>query len=354
MASVFLENKIKERKEQRALSNSGKLETKNQKGTKSIFLQNKIAEREAALKEAAQRQVDYERSKEERTEREENKSSVSGWEIAGNSIMSGLGTFNKGLMSTLDFVLPTEFLGKYDFISNLNEYYSNQDNYYKQKKAESLEGKSTATKILADVGEGTVSAIPNAVLALMSGGTSAAGAALGNAAPASTGIVSTLGNTARTVVKNPLYWSSMAQTLGTDYEEAKANGANEFVASASAIIKSGINAGIEIGGGIEKLPENLKNGNLTLVKDWVMSMLEEGREEVVQGIVSASVDKLMYDYDKKAVSLSDENAIISPQRMIKEFGMGATVGGVTIISGTTVVGEVTIAETQMKIFVRED
>ena len=37
-----------------------------------------------------------------------------------------------------------------------------------------------------------------------------------------------------------------------------------------------------------------------------------------------------------------------------KIDMGATVGGVTIISGTTVVGEVTIAETQMKIFVRED
>lgn len=34
--------------------------------------------------------------------------------------------------------------------------------------------------------------------------------------------------------------------------------------------------------------------------------------------------------------------------------MGATVAGVTIINGTTLVGEETIAETQMKIFVRED
>jgi predicted hotdog family 3-hydroxylacyl-ACP dehydratase len=33
--------------------------------------------------------------------------------------------------------------------------------------------------------------------------------------------------------------------------------------------------------------------------------------------------------------------------------MGATVGGVTIINGTTVVAEETIAETQMKIFVRK-
>lgn len=34
--------------------------------------------------------------------------------------------------------------------------------------------------------------------------------------------------------------------------------------------------------------------------------------------------------------------------------MGATVAGVTIISGTTLAGEEMIAETQMKIFVRED
>jgi len=36
------------------------------------------------------------------------------------------------------------------------------------------------------------------------------------------------------------------------------------------------------------------------------------------------------------------------------IAMGATVAGVTIINGTTFVGEETIAETQMKIFVRED
>ena len=34
--------------------------------------------------------------------------------------------------------------------------------------------------------------------------------------------------------------------------------------------------------------------------------------------------------------------------------MGATVGGVTIITGTTLAGQETIAETQMNIFVRDD
>lgn len=36
------------------------------------------------------------------------------------------------------------------------------------------------------------------------------------------------------------------------------------------------------------------------------------------------------------------------------IAMGVTMAGVTIITGTTIIGEETIAETQMKIFVRED
>ena len=264
---------------------------------------------------------------------------ANGWEIAGNSAMSGLGTFNKGLFSTLDFILPTEFLGEYDFVSNLNDYYSNQDAYWKQQKEESVKDKSTATKILADIGEGTVAALPNAILAVMSGGSSAAGTALGTA-PASTGFFSTIGNTASTMAKNPMYWTSFAQTVGTDYEEAKANGANEFVATATAIIKSGINAGIEIGGGIETLPDNLKSGDTKLITQWVKSMVEEGNEEVVQGIVSGVVDKAMYDRNKKIVSFSDENAIVNPQRMAKEFGMGAAVGGVL---GGGQIGSVSVA-----------
>lgn len=39
------------------------------------------------------------------------------------------------------------------------------------------------------------------------------------------------------------------------------------------------------------------------------------------------------------------------EKLVTTIAMGPTVGGVTIISGTTVVGEETIATTQMKIYV---
>jgi hypothetical protein len=51
----------------------------------------------------------------------------------GKQAMSGLGQFNKGVAATLDLVLPTEFLGKYDFVSKLNDYYDNENTTLLQK-----------------------------------------------------------------------------------------------------------------------------------------------------------------------------------------------------------------------------
>ena len=45
--------------------------------------------------------------------------------------MAGINQFNKGLFSTLDLFLPTERLGKYDFVSGLNNYYSDLYGYTK-------------------------------------------------------------------------------------------------------------------------------------------------------------------------------------------------------------------------------
>ena len=52
------------------------------------------------------------------SEREENGKKASAAEIVKNSVYSGLNQFNQGLASTLDFLLPTEFLGKYDVVQD--------------------------------------------------------------------------------------------------------------------------------------------------------------------------------------------------------------------------------------------
>ena len=251
-------------------------------------------------------------------------------EIANNSISSGLGQFNQSLASTLDFLLPTEFLGKYDFVSKINDYYSNQADRFSNKLQESVSDRGKPIQIGAKALEATTSAAPNALLAVMSGGTSAA--AQGTTAALSTASAaagrSAVANAVRQTAANPLYWSSVAQTLGNNYEHAKAKGANELQATGSAITSSLLNAAVETGGGVETLPGILKSRARGSASAWAKSALTEGLEEPIQGVVSGASEALFFDRDKPVASLPDRNAIFSPSRMAEEFATGAAVGGI--------------------------
>ena len=271
-------------------------------------------------------------------------------EIARNAVFSGLSQFNKGLASTLDFFMPTDFLGEYDPFSRLNDYYAKENEYFRQRMADSVSDRSRAAQVAAEVGAGTVAALPNAVLALMSAGTSLAaqGTTQGlqaASAAANSGIAGAVGNAVSEMIKNPLYWSSYLQTAGTDYEKAKANGASDLEATATALISSALNAGIEISGGLEVLPDQVKSGGVRAVGKWVKSMLDEGKEEVLQSIVTGITQKGIYDRSKEAFSLTNEDAIVNPKRALNEFAMGAAVGGVLggaqtgVVSGLNAVAD---------------
>lgn len=257
------------------------------------------------------------------------KSDASFIETVGDVAWKGISGINRAFTSSLDFLLPTEFLGDYDYVSKLSDYYKSIDEHYQENLDESMYGRGTAAHIAAELGVGTIQALPNALLALASGGTSvlAQGGTLLSGA-ANSGLASTIGTAVRQMAKSPMYWTSFLQTVGSDYESAKEDGASDLQAAATALISSALNAGVEIGGGLETLPAQLKNGNTSAVKQWVKSMFEEGREEVVQGVISGIMQKAMYDQDKDLYSATDENAIINPGRMAKEFGMGAGVGGI--------------------------
>lgn len=259
------------------------------------------------------------------------KASFGSW--MGSQIMSGVAQFNKGVFSTLDFVLPTEFLGRYDYVSNLNDYYGKLNDDYGKKAQQASESRGKGWKLAGDVLSSTIAAVPDAVLAYMTAGTSLGASAAGKALPVvSNGSVTAAAfrKTVNSMMKNPMYWTSVLRTLGTDYEEAKERGANDLVAASTAIITTALNAGIEVGGGIEKLPEKLKSDGKNVkdvVYEWAKSALEEGNEEVLQGITTNAVAKIMYDHKAPIVSLSDDNAVINPLKSAKEFGMGAAVGG---------------------------
>lgn len=130
------------------------------------------------------------------------------------------------------------------------------------------------------------------------------------------------------LAKNPMFFTSFAGEVGNDYYEAMANGATESQAMLAALTASTVNAALEVGG-VQELPskllENKSLGKKTL--DWVLSSLSEGKEEVLQDFISQLSAKAIYDKDKEVFSLSDQGAIINPERMAKEFGLGAAAGG---------------------------
>ena len=131
------------------------------------------------------------------------------------------------------------------------------------------------------------------------------------------GVLQTLGDQARKLLTSRDYWTAFAQEVGQDYYEALGDGATEDQALTYAVLTSLGNAGIEVGGGIQ-------NTTLPIWK----SAIEEGLEEVEQGPVQRLMQNAVYGKGNPFLSVKNENAVINPVTALKEFGMGAAVGGI--------------------------
>ena len=214
-----------------------------------------------------------------------------------------------------------------------------------------------AAQIFEDLGTSTVAALPQAVLALLTGGGSAAAQTTagltGTAAQAvSPGVAATVQGAVRSMAKNPQYWTSFAQVVGSSYEDAlddmieleaqkemtaaligetyeppENQNAMRAKAALYAIGNGLMNAAVEIGGGIQTLPDQLRGGQ-SAWKSWVEAMVDEGKEEVVQGVIERALQNPMYGAGNPLFSTTDERAIFNPATAAQEFAGGAVVGGV--------------------------
>ena len=248
----------------------------------------------------------------------------------GNKAMQGVESFNAGIASTADFVLgkPLQSLGwknnpisKYaDYTKDMQTAWAQDAERYRQKL-----GDSNLYNVLGDLTSGTVAAVPQAIMAFMSAGTSLAGqgatttASLATQAANATGnILTKAGLTVQAMAKKPSFWMSFAQTYGNDYEQAIEMGADEKTAALGATMTSLINAGIEVSGGLENLPEEAKKGGRRALQ-WAISSLEEGGEEVGQKFVSNSVAKILYDSNVD---------VWNAKEYATDFAMGTAIGGI--------------------------
>lgn len=237
----------------------------------------------------------------------------------------------KPLFTVAGAVLGNPELGESAPVKQFSEWFDKRAEERREKYAENAAKGGKAYEKVNEYGSATMAALPNALVAIATAGGSMAAQGLDAVAAASTqapGILTTLKSVGEGLAKNPNFWTSFLQVAGDGYEEAKANGASDAKAGLYGMVNGLANAAVEVGGGIQTLPTELQQGGKNAIRLWVESMVDEGKEEVVQGILERGLQNLVYDKENPLFSTEDENAVVNPRTALKEFSGGAVVGGI--------------------------
>lgn len=251
--------------------------------------------------------------------------------IAG-TVEKGLNEFSQGIgatgaalekvmLSPLDLVTGEKFgtaASEIGLFSKARENDRQTGERLQQKYASNVEAGGKAAQLVDKYGTMTVAAIPDALLAVATGGGSAA-PTVGKAAQSAAYKI------AESYAKNPQFWAAFARVFGTGYEQAKADGASEAQAYANALGNGMFNAAIEVGGGIQTLPRELQNESVWRAVG--KTMLEEAGEEVTQGIAERGAQNIFYNKGNPLFSATDPNAVLNPNTAKEEAIGGAVVGG---------------------------
>lgn len=271
-----------------------------------------------------------------------------------NSLEAGAGQFNSGVTSTLNagknVLMQLEALanggwdketGKFvkgdapffgslfQPVSDLNQSTKDTTAQFAQKAATGWNQYGKDGNLANQLIQGTVSAVPNAVLAMATAG----GSTAATLAPEASGLTATVASAVQKLSKDPMYWTSFIQSFGNSYDEAIEKGATEDEALLATLLSSTANAVVEVGGGVEQLPGELRKEGLTSkdkIRKWVSSSLDEGKEEVVQGMIERLVNKAVYNQDApwNDDTGKNEDAVFNLGQSAREFGMGAAIGGI--------------------------
>ena len=247
-----------------------------------------------------------------------------------DTIFQGAGTHGSGLFNALYNGRPDwKVFGENGLIGIRQE-----QEALAQERADEIAkiktGNADADTVLQDVasfGGDTAAALggalPMAAEALLTGGAGMADDLIraGTNVIGKTGILDSINATLRKTLTSREYWTAFATEVGQDYQEALADGATETEASNYAVSTALLNSVIEIGGGIQNVPENFS------VKNLLRSAAEEGMEEVEQGPVGRLMKDVVYGKSAPVFSVTDENAVLNPKTAAQEFAGGFAVGG---------------------------
>lgn len=268
--------------------------------------------------------------------------------LAGDVAMAGLGQVSKAASATLSAAeqLVSRPLG---WLLGNPEFYKDAPLYQMDKNVdrtmaviqEDLAGSAAKTgktgELIAQYAPPTIAALPQAALAYLTVGkslaaqTSTAGLQAASTAAQLTGgaaAANTVLQSVRGMAANPSFQYSFLNTVGGEYQQALEDGVDTPTAYAYAALSALANSMVEVGGGIDTLPEAVRGKSKGQLLEWVKSMFDEGKEEVVQGAISQMMQNGVYQKGNPLFSMTDENAVVNPGRMGQEFLGGAVVGGV--------------------------
>ena len=235
----------------------------------------------------------------------------------------------KGWNALLGDVAPMSERGLFNMV---DEAIANDQNYLQQKYAENTaKGGKYAAKG-EELAASAVEALTSLAAAYATSGASAAMTAekmaaqtSGKSAPA---IVQTLQQVVKSRGKDPNYLTSAAQIYAHSYNDAKAEGVDEKRATLYALGNALLGSEIEISGGIQNLPNRV--ANQAAWRTLVDTMIDEGKEEVLQGVIDRTLQNAVYNAGNQYFGVN-ENAIFDPGTAAEEFAGGAIVGG--LLSG---------------------
>ena len=235
----------------------------------------------------------------------------------------------KGWNALLGDVAPMSERGLFNMA---DEAIAKDQNYLQQKYAENTaKGGKYAAKG-EELAASAVEALTSLAAAYATSGASAAMTAekmaaqtSGKSAPA---IVQTLQQVVKSRGKDPNYLTSAAQIYAHSYNDAKAEGVDEKRATLYALGNALLGSEIEISGGIQNLPNRV--ANQAAWRTLVDTMIDEGKEEVLQGVIDRTLQNVVYDAGNQYFGVN-ENAIFDPGTAAEEFAGGAIVGG--LLSG---------------------
>lgn len=214
----------------------------------------------------------------------------------------------------------------------VDEAIAGDQEYLQQKYAENTaKGGKYAAKG-EELVASAVEALTSLAAAYATGGASAAMTAekmaaqtAGKSTPA---IVQTLQQIVKARGKDPNYLTSVAQIYAHSYNDAKAEGVDEKRATMYALGNALLGSEIEISGGIQNLPNRATNQ--AAWRTLVDTMIDEGKEEVQQGVIDRTLQNVVYDAGNPYFGVN-ENGIFDPGTAAEEFAGGAIVGG--LLSG---------------------